>query len=136
MESSPAKSIASEGNQTNRQKAELSLSHYVVDYQIMPKEKTPKKEREIIAIEVAEVKRKSNVKYAQNQKEVADDPVDKAIKLNATVRRVEELWRKTKKMQNDNGKKQVSPIRPPRPLLEPRRKAEESYKSAKVNDRY
>ena len=136
MESSPAKSIASEGNQTSWQKAELSLSHYVVDYQIMPKEKTPKKEREIIAIEVAEVKRKSNVTYAQNQKEVADDPVDKAIKLNATVRRVEELWRKTKKMQNDNGKKQVSPIRPPRPLLEPKRKVEESYKSAKVNDKY
>jgi len=65
-----------------------------------------------------------------------NNPVDKAIKLNATVRRVEELWRKTKKMQNDNGKKQVSPIRPPRPLLEPRRKAEESYKSTKVNDKY
>jgi len=102
----------------------------------MPKEKTPKKEREIIAIEVAEVKRKSNVTYAQNQKEEVDDPVDKAIKLNATVRRVEELWRKTKKMQNDNGKKQASPVRPPRPLLEPRRKAEESYKSAKVNEKY
>jgi hypothetical protein len=68
----------------------------------MPKEKTPKKEREIIAIEAAEVKRKSNVTYAQNQKEIIDESVNKAIKLNATVRRVEELWRKTKKMQNDN----------------------------------